>query len=138
MSDRSRILRRQSAGKNHEVVSVKSDRRVCSRPCAQCPWRTDVPTGVFPAEAFRISANTAEDMSVHTFGCHMTTTDRSSTCAGFLISGADHNLAVRMGRATGTIPLDVESPFPLYANYREMAEANGVDHDDPALASCRD
>ena len=132
------IIARRRAGRRHEVVSVEGEQRYCRTPCVQCPWRKDVPTGEFPAEAFRISANTAYDMSTKKFGCHMSGTERVATCAGFLISGADHNLAVRMGRATGTLPFDLQSPVELYASYREMAEANGVSPDDPALAPCRD
>ncbi|HMF69483.1 MAG TPA: DUF6283 family protein, partial [Phyllobacterium sp.] len=73
----------------HAVVSLLSEatgkgwnRR---EPCDQCPWRADLPTGVFPAEAFRISANTAYDASFNTFACHVTGSEKPATCAGFLL-----------------------------------------------------
>lgn len=137
-SVKGRVIERRRADRRHEVVSIEGEQRYCRTPCPQCPWRKDAPIGEFPAEAFRISAVTAHDMSTRKFGCHMSGTDRVATCAGFLISGADHNLAVRLGRATGELPFDLESPVELYANYREMAEANGVAPNDPALADCRD
>lgn len=55
-----------------------------------------------------------------------------------LLRGADHNLSVRLAMAKGRIePTDVTTDVDLYDSYREMAEANGVSPDDPALALCR-
>ncbi len=107
-------------------------------PCAQCPWRMDVPTGVFPAKAFRTSAPTSYDASMRTFSCHMAGF-AASTCAGFLLRHSDHNVAVRISQATGRIDLKQLSDggFPIYRSYREMAVANGVDPEDPVLAECR-
>ena len=122
------------------VTTVEGGRASYRRePCAQCPWRRDVPTGAFPAEAFRISANTAYDMSTHQFACHMSGADKPATCAGFLLRGAAHNLSVRLALSDGRIdPAQLRETSPLYDSYREMAEANGVAPDDPALAKCRD
>ena len=130
--DQHRVMTLSRNGDGHMVV-----RRL---PCEQCPWRADLPTGVFPVAAFRHSANTAYDMSGNTFGCHMQGLGKPATCAGFLMRGADHNLGVRMAIATGRYdPREVsDGGFPLYDDYRSMAEANGVDHDDPALKACRD
>lgn len=114
-------------------------RDFCRQPCPQCPWRTDVPTGRFPAEAFRHSASTAYDMARNVFACHMAGTGRPLTCAGFLLQGAFHSLAVRMSIITGRFnPEEVSAGgAPLYDSYRAMAEANGVDPSDPALEACR-
>lgn len=133
------ILRVRPADENHQVVTVAGDgsRRHRKKPCAQCPWRKDA-TGVFPAEAFRHSAETAYDMSSHVFSCHDSGTKRPAACAGFLLRGADHNLSVRLARMQGQM-LDVEEGgHELHENYRAMAIANGVDPDDPVLAPCRD
>jgi len=108
------------------------------KPCEKCPWRVDSEVGAFPAEAYRISANTAYDMSTHTFACHMSGKENPTTCAGFLISGSDHNLSVRMQLMNRRLDLSkVKSDDDLYESYRDMAEANGVDEDDPALRACR-
>jgi len=95
-------------------------------------------TGSFPAEAFQHSAGTAYDMSDHKFACHESGCEKPATCAGFLLRGADHNLAVRLARMKGSIKDDVrEDGRALFEGYREMAIANGVPPDDPTIAPCR-
>lgn len=107
------------------------------RPCPDCPWRKDA-TGKFPAEAFRHSANTAHDMSDRGFGCHESGTEKPALCAGFLLRGAEHNLKVRMRQMQGESFADVtDGGVELYGDYVEMALANGVAEDDPALSACR-
>lgn len=118
-----------SGGKRH------MHRRV---PCEQCPFRMDVPTGVFPAQAFRESAPTAYDGSMKTFACHMSGLD-AVTCAGFLHRHDVNNTAVRISRATDRLPAEEigDGGFPIYPTYREMAIANGVAPDDPCLEEIR-
>lgn len=129
------------ADDNHVVTSFQTrgqEKSAMARPCAQCPWRSDLSVGEFPAEAFRLSASTAYDASMKTFCCHMSGVEGAKTCAGFLLSNADNNIATRIAIMRGEIdPSSIESPYPLYGSYREMAEANGVPSDDPALTECR-
>jgi hypothetical protein len=107
-------------------------------PCPECPWRTDVPVGKFPPERFLALAPTAYDMSATQFACHMSQEGREQGCAGFVLRGADHNLGFRLAARHGKLDPDaVRSDHPLYRDYREMAEANGVDPDDPVLVPCR-
>lgn len=73
----------------------------------------------------------------HTFGCHQSGSKKPATCAGFLLRGADHNLAVRLARMRGEMVISDEPQIDLHENYKEMAVANGVDEDDPALSHCR-
>lgn len=137
---RPKVLRIRRADAMHQVVTLSgsSGRAHRSEPCPHCPWRIDQPTGRFPAQAFRHSAETAYDMSLHRFGCHMSGTKSPSTCAGFLLSGADHSLAVRLDYLRGRIePGSITSPVELYPSYRDMAVANGVAPDDPSLERCR-
>lgn len=120
------------------VTTVTSDLGLHRRePCAQCPWRMDVPTGVFPAQAFRESAHTAYDAAMETFACHMSGKDKPATCAGFLLRHSVNNLQVRMrtwlDKPIGAISCKV----PIYPTYREMAIANGVEPDDPVLRPIR-
>lgn len=139
MVNRPEIIGVRPVDDEHEVVSVASDgSRYRREPCRECPWRVDR-TGRFPAEAFRQSARVAEDLANSTFGCHMTGIVRTATCAGFLLAGADHNLAVRRRVAAGQIDPEAlsSSGHELHAGYRTMAEASGVPADDPALARCR-
>ncbi|MGS2645888.1 DUF6283 family protein [Streptosporangium sp. G12] len=105
-----------------------------THPCPTCPWRRDAPTGAFPPEVFRHSAQTAYDLATSKFGCHTSGSDRPKTCAGFLLRGASDNLAIRISRTDFS---GVHSTVDLYDDYRDMATANGVDPDDPALRPCR-
>lgn len=137
-----RVIAQARVGPDHAVTTIvsKGADKACYRlrPCDECPWRKDRPTGVFPAEAYRHSARTDYDMAESTFACHMAGKDEPLICAGFLIRGAVHNLAVRLALATHRLDLDeVKSDVPLYASYREMSEANGVDPEDPVLTPCR-
>lgn len=135
------ITKIRPAGPDHQVVTVETqrgERSYCKAPCPQCPWRKDA-TGVFPAEAFRHSADTARDMSSTTFACHAAGAEHSRICAGFLMSeSADHNLAVRLMRMReGRLEEVSDGDAELFSTYREMAEANGVDPEDPTLRGTR-
>lgn len=135
------IVKVTPAGKSHQVVSVQSSGQQVlahrKKPCKDCPWRKDA-VGEFPAEAFRISANTAYDLAEKPFGCHSSGTTKPATCAGFLLRGADHHLGVRMAFYSGRLKNDFhDGGHELFDNYREMAIANGVDPDDPVLKPCR-
>lgn len=134
-----RVLKVRPAGKDHQVVTVVGGHGLYRRkPCKDCPWRRDA-VGQFPAAAFRHSANTAYDMSQHTFACHQSGNKKPAICAGFLLRGAEHNLSVRLKRMEGKIVDDVhEDGNELFENYREMAVANGVGADEAVLQPCRD
>ncbi|MFG1880174.1 DUF6283 family protein [Sphaerisporangium sp. NPDC049003] len=133
------VLRVREGADGWGVFTVISTRRddnddYQTSPCRRCPWRRDAPVGAFPPEVFRHSAHTAYDLAVATFGCHASDTRHPSTCAGFILRGAADNLTLRM---RGHDYSDVQSDVDLYDNYQQMAIANGVDPDDPALAPCR-
>lgn len=104
------------------------------KPCAECPWRTDVPVGKFPPARFIALAHTAYDLAGQVFACHMSKEGGEFACAGFTLMSSAHNMAMRMARH----PFEVESPYPLFATYRQMAIANGVKRNDPSLRNCRD
>lgn len=108
------------------------------RPCANCPWRTDVLPGEFTPERYRKLAASAYDLSPVIFACHKSPTGGEVACAGFLERGADHNIAVRLAYAFGRLELiDRSGGLHLHDDYRAMAIANGVAPDDPALEPCR-
>ncbi|WP_367273879.1 DUF6283 family protein [Niveispirillum sp.] len=109
------------------------------QPCGGCPWLVRN-VGTFPAEAFRLSANTAFDMSMHSFACHESGAEKPATCAGFLLRNAANNIGVRLAVRSGQVDLaEVKEPLndPLWPSYRAMAIGNGVAPDDPAIARCR-
>ena len=126
------------AGEEHQVVTVLGGDTLYRRtPCSDCPWRKDA-MGVFPAEAFRHSAPTAYDMSQRKFACHQSGKKKPAMCAGFLLRGADHNLAVRLLRLKGAIGDDVDTAgHELRDGYAEMAIANGVGESEECLKKCR-
>jgi len=136
---RPKVVEVRKAGADHQVLTIVGGQGGYRRtPCGDCPWRKDA-AGEFPAEAFRHSATTAYDMSDRTFACHQSGRAKPAICAGFLLRGAAHNLAVRLRYMQGRILDDVhDGGCDLHDNYRAMAVANGVDSNDPALAPCRD
>ncbi|PIG96912.1 DUF6283 family protein [Deinococcus sp. UR1] len=135
-----RVTQIRPAGSNHQVVTLegRTEDGPMRQPCPTCPWRVDA-TGEFPAEAFRHSAPTAYDMAQNVFSCHTAGTERPRTCAGFLLRGAAHNMAVRMSVLAGRLNLSEISDggHQLHDSYRAMAEANGVHPNDPVLTPCR-
>lgn len=137
-SSGAKVLEERAAGEDHQVVTVQGAFKGYRRkPCGGCPWRVEN-NGSFPAEAFRHSARTAYDLSEHVFACHESGVAKTQTCAGFLLHGADNNLAVRLGYSRGRYADDVcAGGAKLHASYREMAVANGVAPDEPVLAPCR-
>ena len=104
-------------------------------PCAECPWRRDVPTGKFSAERFIALASTAYDLAGTVFACHMSKEEKEFACAGYLKQSAAHNMRVRMAHLDLS---KIKSPFKLFKTYRAMAIANGVPRNHPALRDCRD
>lgn len=137
MSDK-RIIKVRPAGDDHQVITTAGKFvGYMKKPCPTCPWRVDA-VGEFPAEAFRHSAPTSYDMADHVFACHASGVKRGKTCAGFLLRGADHNITVRIGYATGRYEDDVDDGgHELHDSYRAMAVANGVDPDEEVLKQCR-
>lgn len=105
------------------------------KPCAECPWRRDVPVGKFPPERFEALASTAYDLGGTVFACHMSKEGGEFACAGFILKSSAHNMRCRLA---GMPFADVNSPYPLFNTYREMAIANGVDECSPILDMCRD
>lgn len=107
--------------------------------CKECPWQKTAPVGHFGPDAYRRLAPTAYDMDRMIFTCHMSTEAVPAICAGFLLKGADHNLTVRLECSKGLVNrrLVKENGEPMFESYREMAEANGVDPNDPVLKPCR-
>ncbi len=139
MSYKTEIIETRAAGNDHQVVTVKSKGagKTCRRkPCPNCPWRKDA-MGEFPPEAFKHSARTNYDQSTSLFACHDSGVENVAICAGFLLRGADNNIAARLGYIRGEIPDVEDGGIELFDNYREMAIANGVDSDDPSLGPCR-
>ena len=138
-----RVTNRRLAGTDHAVITVEGGGSIYRRePCPTCPWRLDA-VGEFPAEAFLHSANTGADGqffsadAMHTFGCHQSGADKPATCAGYILGGEDA-IGWRLAASFGKFdPARVRSKVPLFGSYFEMATANGVPVDHPAMIACK-
>lgn len=116
-----------------------------SRPCASCPYRLDVPSGIWAAEEYAklpaYDRPTAEQPT-SLFLCHQTGRDdpRARLCAGWVGCHGDELLALRLAVCRGDVDgadvgLAFDSPVPLFASGTEAA-AHGVrDIDAPGVAA---
>lgn len=106
-----------------------------SKPCPTCPYRCDVPSGIWAAEEYaKLPAydepTFAQPASV--FLCHQLgrTETAPRACAGWAgCHDGDELLALRMGVADGRLTVDTAlairdyvSPVPLFASGAAAAE----------------
>lgn len=107
------------------------------RPCPSCPYRRDVPSGLWAAEEYdllsKFDGTTAEQAKAGAFavfGCH---TQDGHLCAGWVgCHDMGENLAIRI---RGGLDLDAihayRSPVPLFASGAEAAEHGKRDIAEP-------
>lgn len=99
-------------------------------PCGSCPYRQDVPSGVWAAEEYEKLPDFDKptfDQPPAVFACHQ---QDGRLCAGWVgCHDMDNNLGLRIAAACGHIShedhqaaLDYESPIPLWASGHEAAE----------------
>lgn len=103
-------------------------RRPRPRPCDSCPYRRDVPAGVWAASEYEKLPpydNDTGDQPPGVFMCHQAD---GTVCAGWAsVHGNRDNLALRLARAIDP-EIDVgavvayRSPVPLFASGAEAAE----------------
>lgn len=103
--------------------------RAAPAPCRSCPYRRDVPAGVWAATEYAklppYDLPTGEQPP-SLFMCHQ---QDGSLCAGWVgCHDMDESLALRLACASGRIEgddldavLDYESPVPLFASGAEAA-----------------
>lgn len=99
------------------------------RPCSSCPYRRDVPAGVWDAEEYaklpRYDGETFEQ-PVGVFHCHQ---QDGRVCAGWVgCHDMGQSLAVRLGASRGDLTpetvdalMDYTTPTPLFATGAEAA-----------------
>lgn len=76
-------------------------------PCASCPYRANVPSGVWhPEEYEKLPAydRPTSEQPPALFHCHQ---QDGALCAGWVAVHGHELLALRIGVATGTVPADV-------------------------------
>lgn len=101
-------------------------------PCGTCPYRRDVPSGVWAAEEYhklpRYDNETwAQPMAL--FFCHQ---NDGHLCAGWVGShDTDHLLSMRMHQVAPET-FDYVSPIPLFASGADAARHGLADVDRPS------
>ncbi|MFD7015863.1 DUF6283 family protein [Streptomyces sp. NPDC059928] len=115
------------------------------RPCSSCPYRRDVPSGIWASEEYaklrRYDAGTA-DQPPSVFQCHQKDaySDGSRICSGWAgCHDAGGLLALRFALLTGTIDVETHrattayvSPIPLFCSGHEAAAHGEAGVDAPA------
>lgn len=107
----------------------------CRRaPCDECPWRRDVPEGLYPvipstAAAVQGGPGAEAPMDAPIVACHKSPEGDDLPCAGWLaVAGVDH-LGVRLAVAQGRIPPEALRPgedWPeLVDSFAEMVARHG-------------
>ena len=110
------------------------------RPCSSCPYRRDVPSGVWSASEYDKLPGYDGDIpeqveagALGLFHCHQAP---ETLCAGWVgCHDMANNLAMRLhGRRQGVDPAvyDYVSPVPLFASGAEAAAHGKRDLDDPS------
>ncbi|MER7805377.1 DUF6283 family protein [Streptomyces parvulus] len=125
-------------------------RQPAPRPCDSCPYRRDVPSGVWAHEEYeklrRYDAPTVEQPP-GLFQCHQN--DQNSTvsriCAGWAgCHDGQHLLALRVALLEGRISQETftatsgyHSPVPLFASGREAADHGQAEIPRPGQEAAR-
>lgn len=117
------------------------------RPCDSCPYRCDVPSGVWAAEEYeklrRYDADTALQ-PIALFQCHQTDADsrHRRLCAGWVGCHGEELLALRISLFDGTITpelfrsaIDYVSPVPLFPTGAAAANHGQAAVDDVSPAA---
>jgi hypothetical protein len=100
------------------------------RPCESCPYRRDVPSGVWAANEYEKLPEYDKPTGEQPFGlfqCHQS--DRDSTqarlCAGWVACHGVELLALRIGASTGSVDPSVfeyTTDVPIFGSGTEAAE----------------
>ena len=121
------------------------------RPCASCPYRKDVPSGIWDASEYeklpRYDADAQPIPALNLFLCHQNDRDNEQArmCGGWVAThGGDQLLAIRLAVSQGSITpethaavCDYRTDVPVFATGAEAA-AHGIrDIDIPDSAATR-
>ena len=113
------------------------------RPCPSCPYRRDIPSGIWAAEEYdklpQYDGDVPDQLAAEALGlfhCHQRT---GELCAGWVgCHDMDNNLAVRISREDiDPAVFGYVSPVPLFASGAEAAEHGKRDLEAPGAAARR-
>jgi hypothetical protein len=113
------------------------------RPCGTCPYRQDVPSGVWAAEEYAKLPAYDEETAGQPSGVFLCHQQNGKVCAGWAgCHDGRHMLSLRLAVAFGTMsPETAEavcsyvSPVPLWASGAEAAAHGLADIDAPGVAA---
>ena len=100
---------------------------VRGRPCPSCPYRRDVPSGIWDASEYdklpAYDGDVPDQLAAGALGVFMCHQMSGQICAGWAgCHDMANNLAVRMARDIDPAIFDYVSPVPLFASGAEAAE----------------
>jgi Family of unknown function (DUF6283) len=109
-------------------------------PCESCPYRRDVPSGVWAASEYaklREYDKQTYDQPMEPFQCHQTGADSDHwrLCAGWVGCHGQELLSLRLAVSQGTQDPEVmtyTTAVPLFSCGGEAAEHGMADIDDPS------
>lgn len=98
---------------------------VNKNPCSSCPYRKDVPLGIWEAVEYEKLRAYDNNGSFAAFLCHHSTNGKETVCKGWLVVHVE-SVAVRLLVIKGAIPdesrYDIPT-VPLYGSGNEAADA---------------
>jgi hypothetical protein len=103
------------------------------RPCPTCPYRKDVPSGIWDATEYNklpLYDGETWEQPLGAFHCHSTP---EQLCAGWVgCHDMDNALSVRLIRDLDPAVYEYKSPVPLFSSGEEAAEHGLRDLENPS------
>lgn len=121
-------------------------RKPAANPCGTCPYRKDVPSGVWhPDEYAKLPPYDNPVTYEQPFGLFLCHQQDGSLCAGWCgTHDMDNNIATRIALSTGHLSpevyeavLDYTTEVPLFASGQEAADHGLAEVDEPSWEARR-
>lgn len=114
------------------------------RPCESCPYRRDVPSGVWSADEYeklREYDGQGFEQPLSVFQCHQNerSDDRARLCAGWVACHGQDLIGLRIAVARGRMDpkvLEYTTDVPVFASGTEAADHGEADIDSPGEDAC--
>ena len=112
-------------------------------PCASCPYRQDIPSGVWTEHEYRKLVDYDDPTALQPIGVFMCHQQDGRLCAGWVgCHDMNHNLAIRFAGMEGVLSqddfdkaLDYETSVPLFSSGAEAAQHGMEEIEDPGPAA---
>jgi hypothetical protein len=112
-------------------------------PCSTCPYRRDVPSGVWAASEYDklpgYDGSTGDQAQAGAFGVFICHQRNGAICSGWAgCHDMDENLAIRMDRHVDTEAVRAYvCPVPLFSSGAEAAEHGKAEIENPGIGARR-